>query len=584
MNAAVNHRLPSFRAAAGAALVALAVLPVGVTTETTREARAARATAVPALPEAPQASATSASRPSLLVIVVVDQMRADYLTRYGARFTSGLRRLLDDGAVFDEARYPYLNTVTCAGHATIGTGALPATHGAILNQWYDRAIGRVRTCTDDPSVATYTYGLPERSRGHSAAALRVPTLGDRLRSASPESRVVTMSMKARSALMLAGQKATAATWLGDHNFDSTDALGPPNPRVAAYVAANPIGAYRGEVWERLLPEDTYTGPDAGIGERPDPGWTSLFPHPLAGRSPDQYLHLWEESPWSDAYLGRFAEAAIRDFELGQRDAVDLLGVSFSATDLVGHSFGPDSHEVQDTLLRLDRTLGSLLATLDRLVGRDRYVLALSADHGVARIPEAATAAGTTAGRVPLGLVRSTVDAALSALGPGPHVARVEYTQIYLTPETAARATAVTLAPAITALQAMPGVKAALWNRALDRAVPGVDETTLAAVRASHDAERSGDLMIVPREHFFFVVGSRADGGDATTHGTLHTYDQHVPLIFLGRPFAAAHHDRRVTPADLAPTLADTIALPMPGVEGRSLLEDTTRPRPGRPRP
>lgn len=530
---------------------------------------------------ASQSTATAANAaadpPKLLVIVVVDQMRAEYLTRFGSRFTGGFRRLLDDGAVFDENYYPYLNTVTCAGHATIGTGALPKTHGAILNQWYDRSQARVRTCTDDPSTSTYTYGLPETSRGHSAAALRVPTLGDRLRTASPDSRVVTLSMKARSALMLAGQKATAATWLGDRNFDSTLALGPPNPQVAAYVKANPIGHDRGGVWERLLPPDTYTGPDEGIGERPDPGWSRLFPHPLAGSSPDQYLHLWEESPYSDTYLGKFAEAAIRDFQLGQRTAVDLLGVSFSATDLVGHSFGPDSHEVQDTLLRLDRTLGALLATLDRVVGRDRYVLGLSADHGVARIPEAARQAGTNAGRVPLGLVRATAEAALSGLGAGPHVARVEYTQIYLTPDSAARASVTTLAPLIAAVQAMPGVKAVVWNKALDGPLAGVDDATLAAVRGSYDRERSGDLSIVPAEHWFLVIGTRPDGGDGTTHGTLHAYDQHVPLIFLGRPFAAGHHAMRVTPADLAPTLASTIGLPMPGIEGRSLADAATRP-------
>lgn len=557
------HRFQPGRALLAAALAVAALSQSPSTT-------AAQAPASPPL--------TGAGRPKLLVIVVVDQMRAEYLTRFGPRFTGGFRRLLDEGAVFDETYYPYLNTVTCAGHATIGTGALPKTHGAILNQWYDRSLARVRTCTDDPSTSTYTYGLPETSRGHSAAALRVPTLGERLRTASPDSRVVTLSMKARSALMLAGRQATAVTWLGDHNFESTLALGPPKPQVAAFVKANPIGHDRGGVWERLLPPDTYTGPDDGIGERPDPGWSRVFPHPLAGTSPDQYLHLWEESPYSDTYLGKFAAAAIGDFQLGQRNAVDLLGVSFSATDLVGHSFGPDSHEVQDTLLRLDRTLGSLLATLDRVVGRDRYVLGLSADHGVARIPEAARAGGENAGRVPLGLVRSTVEAALSGLGPGPHVARVEYTQIYLTPDTAARASAATLAPAIAAVQAMPGVRAVVWNQALDGPMAGVDEATLAAVRGSYDRERSGDLSIVPAEHWFLVIGARPDGGDGTTHGTLHAYDQHVPLVFLGTPFAAGHYGTRVSPADLAPTLAATIGLPMPGIEGRPLADAARPPR------
>jgi len=388
--------------------------------------------------------------------------------------------------------------------------------------------------------------------------------------------VVTFSMKARSALMLAGKSATAATWLGDRGFESSAAVGAARPEIARFIAANPIAADRDGVWERLLPADTYTGPDAGVGERPDPGWGPSFPHPLAGTAPEQFLHLWEESPYSDTYLGRMAEMAIRDFQLGQRGPIDLLGVSFSATDLVGHSFGPDSHEVQDTLLRLDRTLGALLDALDRSVGRGRYVLGLSADHGVATIPEAARERGVAAGRVPLGVVRTTVEEALAGLGPGPHVARVEYTQVYLTPATAAKATAATMAPAIAALKKMPGVAAAVWHGALDAPAAGLSDAALSAVRGSYDRERSGDLSLVPAEHWFFVLGSRPDGGDGTTHGTLHPYDQHVPLVFLGAPFAPGHHARRASPADLAPTLAETIGVPMPGVEGRSLLAEAGR--------
>lgn len=524
------------------------------------------------------ATQPAATGPSLLVIVVVDQMRSDYLTRLGSRFTGGFRRLLDEGAIFDENYYPYLNTVTCAGHATIGTGSLPRTHGAILNQWYDRAQARMRTCTDDPTVRTFTYGSMATARGHSAAALRVPTLGDRLRQRSDASRVVTLSMKARSALMLAGTTATAATWLGDDGFVSSTAYGGPRPELAPFLLAHPMAAQKDEVWERLLPVDTYTGVDAGVGERPDPGWTPTFPHPLSAPAPGDFHTLWEESPYSDTYLGELAATAIREFKLGRRDAVDLLGVSFSATDLVGHSFGPDSHEVQDTLLRLDRTLGRLLASLDAEVGRDRYVLGLSADHGAATIPEARMAAGLPAGRVPLGLVRATVDKALAGLGPGPHVARAEYTQVYLTPETRAKASAATLAPAIAALKALPGIQGAVWNEALDQAVEGMPATTLAAVRASFDRERSGDLSIVPGEGWIFVLGSRPDGGDGTTHGSPNGYDQHVPLIFFGRPFPAGHYTARVSPADLAPTLAATVGLAMPDVEGRPVAFGAATPK------
>lgn len=518
----------------------------------------------------------AAPQPTLLVMVVVDQMRAEYLTRYQSLWAGGFKRLLAEGAVHDEAYYPYLNTVTCAGHATLGTGAWPKTHGIILNQWYRRELGEVRPCTFDPAVTTYTYGGKPGGDGHSAAALNVPTLAERMRQRWPESRAVTLSLKARSAIMMAGRGATSVTWLGSSGWQSSSAFGHPRPEVAAFLEAQPFTRDIGAVWERLLPAAAYSGTDEGVGERPATGWSAIFPHPLPAAAGARFHDLWEESPYSDAYLGAMAASAVRDFKLGQRGVADFLGVSFSAADLVGHSFGPDSHEVQDVLARLDRTLGRLLDALDTLVGRDRYVLALSADHGVAAVPEASRAAGASAGRVPLGAVRATAETALAALGAGPHVARAEYTQLYLTPGTQAKANAETMAPALAALRAMPGIGAAIWNGALDGPGDGVAPEMLAAIRAAYVPGRSGDITIVPAPQWILILGNNPDGGDGTTHGSPHAYDQHVPVVFMGRPFPAGRYSGRVTPADVAPTLAGTLGLPMPDVEGRPLSHGATR--------
>ncbi len=527
---------------------------------------------VAALWPARAAQTSAPRRPSLLVMVVVDQMRAEYLTRYAPLWSGGFKRLLDEGAIYDQAFYPYLNTVTCAGHATLGTGAWPKTHGIILNQWFHRDVGDVRPCTADPSTTTYTYGATSGGEGHSAAQLKVPTLGERMRRRWAQSRVVTMSMKARSAIMMAGKDATSVTWLGGNGWQTSSAFGRPRPEVARFLTAQPYTNDTGTVWERLHPAEAYTGADDGVGERPATGWTTTFPHPLSGTAKGTFKDLWEESPYSDAYLGEMAAAAVRDFRLGQRNVPDFLGVSFSATDLVGHSFGPDSHEVQDVLARLDRTLGRLLTTLDATVGRDNYVLALSADHGVATVPEAARAAGRPAGRVPLGRVRAAVDTALSGIGAGPHVARAEYTQVYLTRASQAKATAATVAPALAALRALPGIGAAVWNGALDGPQEGITPELLAAVRASHVPERSGDITILPQPGWIFVLGNSANGGDGTTHGSPHVYDQHVPLVFLGGAFQPGHYATHVTPADVAPTLASTIGMPMHEVEGRPLTD------------
>ncbi|MEZ5292691.1 MAG: alkaline phosphatase family protein [Vicinamibacterales bacterium] len=516
----------------------------------------------------PPTAGTQAARPTLLVLVVVDQMRADYLTRYGGRWTGGLRRLLDGGAVQEQTFYPYLNTVTCAGHATLATGSWPRTHGAIMNQWYDRKARAVRSCTADPSVRTIAYGTERVSRGHSAAALQVPTLAERLRRRWLGSRAVTLSVKARSAIMMAGKGATAVTWHDAAGWQTSTAFGRPRRETAAALARLPVDPRHLAPWERLLPADAYAGADDGPGERPPRGWTARFPHAFDGLPSARLPIRFEESPYSDAALGAMAADAIRDFQLGQRGVVDFLGVSFSATDLVGHPFGPDSHEVQDTLARLDAVLAHLLDTLDRAVGPGKYAVALSADHGVAAVPEAARAAGLDAGRVPLASVRVAVEGALAPLGPGPHVAHVEYTQIYLTPETRARASAATMAPALKALRALPGVAAAVWNTSLPSADDGTPRPVVDAVAAGHVPDRSGDLSVVPAEHWIFVPGASAAGGDGTTHGSAHGYDQHVPLILYGPAFRAGRYADRATPADAAPTLAAAVGLPFNGVEGR----------------
>ncbi len=523
----------------------------------------------------------AAGAPRLLVLVVVDQMRAEYLTRYGAHWTGGLRRLMDEGARYERAFYPYLNTVTCVGHATLGTGAWPATHGIILNQWYRRDEDQTRSCTADPSVRALAYGGSPDREGHSPALLLVPTLAERLRARWRESRSVSLSIKPRSAIMMAGRGATAVTWVGNGGWQTSTAYAAaPLPSVARSAGRHPIAADRHAVWQRSRAAASYSGVDAGRGERPQFGWTTRFPHPLVptGATSADFHELWEASPYSDDRLGAMAVDAIDDFQLGQRGVVDFLGVSFSATDLVGHDFGPDSHEVQDTLARLDRTLGAVLTALDTKVGRARYALALSADHGVATIPEVAAAAGASAGRVPLGQVRATVDRALHSLGAGPHVARAEYTEIYFTEATRAQMTADRVAPALEALRAMPGIAAAVWTPDLARAT-GIPAGMLAAMRASHVPGRSGDLTIVPAPNWILVPGTDAAGGDATTHGSPHAYDQHVPLVFLGAAFAPGRYQMPTSPADAAPTLAATVGLPFTGVEGRPLPLRAAAPAP-----
>lgn len=525
------------------------------------------------------APAPPAPAPSLLVVVAVDQLRQDYLERFDSYWEHGFRRLLDGGAVFANARYPYLSTVTCAGHATIATGTNPDTHGIILNAWYRRALGRQASCTFDDTTTNIAYDQAPERESHSAHMLQAPTLGDRLRARTPGARVVTLSLKARSAIMLAGQAGAAVTWYADGWATSSAYASAPVPEVAAWIAAHPVDRDRGAVWDRVLPLERYPTEDDAAGERPPNGWTRTFPHVLPGREGDdaaRFHDLWETSPFADAYLGAMAAGLVESMQLGQRGATDYLGVSFSALDILGHKFGPDSQEVLDALVRMDRTIGALLDALDRAVGRDGYVLALSSDHGVAPIPETRRAAGLDAGRLPTRQVGAAVDEALTPfLGPGPHVARVDYSQVYLTDAARDALAASPDAPAATAavlaaIRAVDGIAQAWPAAALVEGRVSDDPLALAAARSHHPGQ-SGDFVAATRPYWFFVTGPTPQSGDGTTHGTSHDYDAAVPVIFYGAGVPAARHEAPASPADIAPTLAARIGLAMPGVEGRDRL-------------
>ena len=329
--------------------------------------------------------------PKLIVIVVVDQMRADYLERYSGGFTGGLRRLIREGAWFTNAAYPYLNTVTCAGHSTIGTGMLPFHHGMIMNSWLDRSTGKTPYCTDDAAATEISYNGLHGATGDSARQMRAPAIGEQIR-ARAHGRAVAMSLKPRSSIPLVGRSADAVVWFDDRGGWSTSSVytRAPVPFLQQFITANPITADYGKVWTRTLRPSAYQFTDDDPAERPGADAGRTFPHPLgvAGGKPDaRFFGRWRESPFSDEYLGRMATAAVDALSLGKGEHTDLLAVSFSALDAVGHVYGPRSHEVQDVLVRLDLTIGRLLDHLDRTVGTSNYVLALSADHGVADIPE-----------------------------------------------------------------------------------------------------------------------------------------------------------------------------------------------------
>ena len=513
----------------------------------------------------------AADAPRLLVTVVVDQMRGDYLQQFNKHWRHGFRTLLDQGMVFENARYPYLVTVTCAGHATIGTGALPHKHGMINNTWWVRNERRLTGCSADPAATDITYGRPIRL-GSSAVNLLTPTLADELRAQKPGARVVSVSMKARSAIMLAGRAADAIAWFDDPAGSwatSTAFTQGPVPAVKEFVERYPYEKDLGRVWTLSGPPDSYVMRDAGVGERPPTGWNGLFPHPINGRGgiDAQFFALWQATPLADAYLGRMAASLVDSFSLGQRQGTDFLGVSFSVLDDVGHSFGPESREIEDVLRQLDVTLGTLIAHLDAKVGRANYVLALSADHGVAPIP-----VPPRGGRIATDDVRERIEDTLAtAWGPlqkGSYVEAVNFTDIYFADGVfdKLRASAPLMATVVRAVEEIPGVARVLR---VDQLSDTSRDPIVRMAALSSMSSRSGDLMIVPKEYWF--LGGR-NLGTGTTHGTHHTYDTHVPVIFFGGAVKAGRSKASATPADIAPTLGSLAGVRLPQAEGHALIE------------
>jgi predicted AlkP superfamily pyrophosphatase or phosphodiesterase len=520
-------------------------------------------------------------RPKLVVVLVVDQMRADYVDQFRHQWTGGLRRLLEHGAWFRQAAYPYLSTHTCVGHATIGTGTFPATHGIVDNAWWDRESGKVVTCTEDADATAVSYG-PAARGGESARRLLMPTLAEELRAqTSGGARVVTISIKARSAIMLAGRRADAVTWHDDRTgaWVTSSAYGAV-PFVEKYVKAHPMEADYGKTWSPALPEQAYLYADSAEGKKGPEGWGAMFPHVLRGLptsdKPDAaFYRQWETSPFSDAYLGHLGQEAVNALGLGKGPGTDFLGISFSALDLVGHAYGPQSHEVQDVLVQLDRTLGGLFEYLDKMVGPDNYVVAFSADHGVVPIPEALARIGIDAGRIDRADLTARVEKALEpALGPGHHVARVSDADIYFAAGVYSKIADYPAAMQAVqqAIRSVPGV-AQVFRSEEVRERPATGDPFARAAALSYFPGRSGDLIIVTRPYWIFdYVGKDGSSLVGTTHGSPYLYDQRVPLFLLGAGFKAGEYLEATSPADIAPTLAFLCGITLARSDGRVLTE------------
>jgi predicted AlkP superfamily pyrophosphatase or phosphodiesterase len=518
-----------------------------------------------------QGESSLSQQPRLAVVIVVDQLRPDYLQRFRVHFGNrGFNLFLKSGASFDQARHLQAATLTCPGHATVLTGSHADVNGIISNVWYDAEAERAVNCAADTLVTL----IGAETEGRSPRNLIGFTVGDELRRATAgRGKVVTVAGKDRSAIMLGGHRANGAYWMEDTLFVSSTYYMKELPDwVRHFNASGAVSVFSGKSWERLLPAAAYAalGPDDAAGEEPDVSSSRTFPHHLAEST---FVRAFEASPYQNEVVTEFAMRAVVEEKLGRDEVPDLLAIGFSANDLIGHAYGPDSHEVMDATIRTDRVLQRLFRFLNDEVGLQHVAIVLTADHGVAPLPERVNRINSDAGatRLDPAVLATRAEAALrERFGDPPAanwVARLAQPWIYLnlkalkqsghTVEDAERT-------ARAAIKAIPSVSLALTGAELrDRRNQGVP----SAAAFSFYPARSGHIYY---ELNPYVVPGSARAG--TTHGSPWSYDARVPILWFGRGVRRGRHPE-ASVADIAPTLAAILGISAPqGSEGRILTE------------
>jgi hypothetical protein len=511
-------------------------------------------------------------RPRLILFVSVDQMHSDYLSRFATQYQSGLKRLNDQGAIFTNAYYRHANSETGPGHAVLLSGRYPRDTGIIANEWFDTVERRVTNVVDDPA----SLPVPGPGRAASPAHFIGVTIGDLLKKTSPASQVVGVAMKERAAILMAGPRADAAYWFesASHGFgSSTYYMRELPPWLKAWNAAGHIDAQAGRTWPRLLPDEAIylklAGPDAVPGEYDNVH--TVFPH-VVSETP-RSLGFYEDlrrTPFIDELTLDVALEAMKGHDLGTDEDTDILAVGFSATDVIGHTYGPDSQEIMDQLLRLDLMLEKLMAAAETRAGRGRVLVVLSSDHASMPLVETLRAKGLDAKRVQPDEIEAPVRRALKARFPdaGELIVHADAPNFWLDRTLLARRglKRSDVEPVVREALLATGFVRRVYTRADLLGDPPADDADFPLVRNSFFEPRSPDVLASVKP---YVYVSHRPGG--TGHGTVHAYDRHVPIVFLGAGITAGHSDAACGPEDIAPTLASILGLAYPMDEGQRVL-------------
>jgi len=511
------------------------------------------------------------AEPRLVVVISYDQYRGDFPRTFSRFATSqGFNRVQREGAWFPNCRFEFASTLTGPGHATLLTGCNPSRTGIVGNDFFDSAMQRTMYCVEDTV------------HGRSPGLLRVPTIGEKLRNRDPRSKVASIAIKDRAAILMAGKSAYPVLWFeaSAGGFTTSTYYRRP-PWLGILNSSIRFTDWSNRTWRAGIPDSLDPARDDVPAEGTMSGGRRSFPYrmPDADVHPKEYAEDFVRAPYSVSYLFDAAWEVIRRERLGQDTIADMLCIGVSTTDMLGHTFGPDSREVQELYRACDTTLARFIGDLDEAIGREHYVLVISSDHGVAPVPEvirqAAQAQGVEvdAGRLLRKQIAHSVDSALNAhvgaTDSGTWVREFHVPSIWLDTLRCyqfgiSRTLAASVATA--ALRNVHGIAIAITHEDVASGLPcspdiGPDNCLL--LRNSFDADRSGDVVLYPSR--YWVLGSAP-----ATHGSLHDYDRHVPLMIMGGGIPAAELTAAVSPADIAPTLATLLGLTLENVDGKPL--------------
>jgi predicted AlkP superfamily pyrophosphatase or phosphodiesterase len=535
-------------------------------------------------------------RPRLVLLIVVDQFRYDYLERFGDLFVAnGLKRLLREGASWSQSNYDHMPTYTAPGHGTMMTGAYPAETGIVGNEWPDRVTGKKVTRVSDTTVKL--LGGKPGDTGSSPRRLVGSTVGDELRMVTNDrSKVIGVSIKDRSAILPAGHHANAAYWFSVNTgtvVSSTYYFEQLPAWVTNFNNTRPADQYFNKKWERLLPESEYlkrAGPDSPKWEVVSAsGDTNAFPHTITGGAsapnPNFYNHF-DHSPFNNELLLSFAQEAIVNEQLGQDDDTDVLTVSFSANDYVGHRYGPYSQEVMDITLRTDRQIAALLDFVQAKVGLANTLIAFTSDHGVAPIPEHAGELGLGGARIPgpafLAAIRAAIKARYNtdtdyiykfddngAARDGFMNGNIYFNYAALERD---KVNLEEISQVVgTAALKVPGVARYFTRAQMLRGATSITDPIQRRALHGFYPSRSGDVMLIADPFEYLGDTIRA------THGSPYSYDTHVPTIIMGAGVTPGVYLEAASPADIAPTLCALLRITPPtNVTGRVLREAIKR--------